>query len=151
MTAFGREPDTKWFKVWGIVGALYGTACLTSASFCTISLVRFVRRTEKRMDRFAVEGDSERKRKKTIAATRQGLLYITAQQLYLLPIIFYAIAVAILDLNLPMWAWSECLCTKNVFLCICPLADCCSLIFLWCGLVLHPSPFFLSEDSSRGK
>ena len=131
MAAFGREPDTKWIKVWGIVGALYSFVSMILSSFCTISLVRFIHRTEKRMDRFAVEGDSERKRKKTIAATRQGLLYITAQQLYLLPILFYCIAVAILDLNLPMWLWSECLCTKNILLCICPLVDCCSLIFLW--------------------
>ena len=115
MAIFGREPDTKWFKVWGIVGLLYGIACLTLSSFCMISLVRFVHRTEKRMDRFAVEGGAEPKRKQTIAATRQGLLYILAQQSLLLPIIFYTITVAILDRNLPMWVWSEFLCTKKVF------------------------------------
>ncbi len=75
------------------------------------------------MDRFAVEGGAEPKRKQTIAATRQGLLYILAQQSLLLPIIFYTIAVAILDRNLPMWVWSECLCTKNDFVCISLVAD----------------------------
>lgn len=107
MAIFGREPDTKWYKVWGIIGLLYGVACVTLSSCCMISLIRFVHQTEKRMDRFTVESDNLRRRKKTIAATRQGLLYIFAQQSLLAPMIAYLLVVAVLDRNFPMWAWSE--------------------------------------------
>ncbi len=129
MAIFGREPETKWFKVWGIVGLLYGVASVSLSSCCMISLVRFVHRTEKRMDRFATKGDSDRKRKKTFAATRQGLLYIIAQQFLLVPIIFYCIIVATLGQNMPMWAWSEYhIIVRKCFRCT-SLADY-SLIFL---------------------
>lgn len=104
---FGSEPNTKWFKVWGITGLLYFVASMALTSFFMISLVRFVHHTEKRMGRFAVDGDSDRQ-KKSIAATRQGLLYIMAQQFALLPIVFWIIFVILLDQNMPMWAWSEC-------------------------------------------